>query len=111
MATSLYLKGSESGAKAEDEEWFAADIDVGLKSEKAIDLILQIAVSVTPAVVEVTLDGGTTWSQINSGVALAVDKLYQFDIFAKTNDTVNFRASNTSGTTLDVCYIIGDLDA
>ena len=111
MASQLYVKGTESGAKAQNVEWFAADIDPGVKTEKAMDLILQIAVSVTDAVVEVTLDSGTTWSAINSGIALTTGKLYQFDIFGKNGDTVNFRATNTSGTTLDVCDVIGDLDA
>jgi len=111
MASTLYLKGSETGAKAQNAEWFATDISPGIKSEKALNLILQVSVTVTAAVIEVTLDSGVTWSKLNSGVAISIGELHQFDVFAKEGDTVNFRASNASGTTLAYCYIIGDLDA
>ncbi len=111
MASELYVKGTTTGAKAQNAEWFAADIIPGVLTGKAIDLIVQISVSVTAAVVEVTLDSGTTWAALNSSTALAVGDLFQFDVFAKSGDLVNFRATNASGTTVDICYIIGDLDA
>lgn len=110
MSSGYYNKGVASGLKAQNAEWFAADIDPGIRSEKLMDLILQISVSVTAAVVEVTMDSGTTWSEINQGVAIPIGKLHTFSIFAKNDDLVNFRATNASGTTLDICYIIGNID-
>lgn len=110
MSSALYNKGVESGAKAQNAEWFATDINPGIRSGKMMDLTLQISVSATAAVVEVTLDSGATWSEINLGVALPVRKLHTFSIFAKNDDLVNFRATNTSGTTLDICYVIGDIN-
>ena len=110
MSSGYYNKGVASGAKAQNAEWFATDIDPGIRSEKFMDLTLQIAVSATAAVVEVTMDSGTTWSELNLGVAIPVGKLHTFSIFVKNDDLINFRATNASGTTLDVCYIIGNID-
>jgi hypothetical protein len=109
MTSSLFVKGVETGAKAQNAEWFASDVEVGVQNNKALDFIVQFSVSVTPAVVEVTLDSGTVWSALNSGVAIPVGKLFTFEVFVKQGDLVNFRATNSSGTTVDICYIIGDL--
>lgn len=109
MSSGYYNKGVETGAKAQNAEWFASDIVPGIRAEKIIELTLQISVSATAAVVEVTLDSGTTWSELNTGVAIPLGKLHTFGIFVKNDDLVNFRATNASGTTLDVCYVIGDI--
>lgn len=110
MSSGYYNKGVETGAKAQNAEWFATDIIPGIGSRKLMELTLQISVSATAAVVEVTMDSGTTWSELNTGVAIPVGKLHTFSIFAKNDDLVNFRATNSSGTTLDVCYIIGNIN-
>lgn len=110
MSSALYNKGVESGAKAQNAEWFAADIIPGLRAEKMMNLIVQLSVSVTPAVVEVTLDSGTTWSALNIGTAIPVGKLHTFDVYAKEGDLINFRATNASGTTVDICYVVGDIN-
>lgn len=110
MVSSMHDKGSTTGAKAKDAEWFSEDLVSGLEDEKMINYILQVSVSITNAVIEVTLDGGTTWTKLNSGTAITVGLLHQFDIFAKSTDLLNFRASNVNGTTLDYCYVIGALN-
>jgi len=107
MSSGYYNKGVASGAKAQNAEWFATDISPGIRAEKIMDLTLQIAVSATAAVVEVTMDSGTTWSELNTGVAIPIGKLHTFSIFVKNDDLINFRATNASGTTLDVCYVVG----
>ena len=110
MSSGYYNKGVETGAKAQNAEWFASDIDPGIRPGKLMEITLQISVSATAAVVEVTLNGGTTWSEINTGVAIPVGKLHSFSMFVKNDDLINFRATNASGTVLDVCYVIGDIN-
>ena len=109
MASAYYNKGVETGAKSQNDEWFATDIDPGIRAGKMIELTLQISFSVTPVIVEVTLDGGATWSELNTGVLIPIGKLHSFSMFVKNNDQINFRTPTVSGTTLDICYVIGDI--
>ena len=110
MSSGYYNKGVTTGAKAQNIEWFAADIDPGIRSEKMMELTLQFSLSVTPVIIEVTMDSGTTWSALNSGVAIPVGKLHSLSMFVKNDDLVNFRTPNANGTTLDVCYVVGHID-
>ena len=111
MASGYYNKGIATGAKAQNDEWFATDISPGIQSEKMMELTLQISISVNSVIVEVTMDSGATWSALNTGVAIPIGKLHSFSMFAKTDDLVNFRTPASSGTTLDFCYVIGGIDA
>lgn len=110
MSSAYYNKGVETGAKGQNDEWFAIDIDPGILAGKMMELTLQISLSVTPVVVEVTLDGGATWSALNTGVVIPIGNLHSFSMFVKNNDLVNFRTPTASGTTLDICYIIGNIN-
>lgn len=109
-ASQLYLRVSETGAKAQNVAWLTNDYVPDVDAGKAMRFILQIAVSVTAAVVEITLDG-TNFKALNKGVALNIGQLYQFDVFAKNGDAFNVRASNTGGTTVDIFYLVADLNA
>jgi hypothetical protein len=111
MSSGYYNKGVATGAKAQNVEWFTSDIDPGIRSEKMMELTLQISLSITPVVVEITMDSGTTWSALNTGVAIPIGKLHSFSVLVKNDDLVNFRTPNASGTTLDYCYVIGGVDS
>jgi len=92
--------GESTGAKAQNEEWFATDI-IPTKSAK-----FRTTVSVDAAVtIQVTLDSGTTWNTLNSNVALIADNLYIFDIGVRTNDKFNIRIPTAGGATINVCRI------
>lgn len=108
--TNLYERVTYSGAKAQNAEWGATDYTGLADSGQVEACVLQLAVSVTAAVVEVTFDSGTTWSAINSGTALAVGNLYQFPVYITNGDTFNIRATNASGTTVDTAKLVSDLD-
>lgn len=110
MSSAYYNKGVETGAKAQNDEWFATDIDPGIQPGKMMELTLQISLSDTPVVVEVTMDGGATWSELNTGVVIPLGKLHSFSMFVKNNDLVNFRTPTSNGTTLDICYVIGTIN-
>ena len=107
----MYVRATYSGAKAEDAEWGASDYTGLADTDKSEFCILQVAVTVTAAVIEITLDSGTTWVALNSGVAISVGQLYQFDIYIASGDTFNIRAGNSSGTTVTAgTKLISDLD-
>jgi hypothetical protein len=108
--TNLYERATYSGAKAQNAEWGSSDYTGLADTAKAELCILQVSVSTTAAVVEITLDSGSTWTALNGGVTLATGKLYQFDIYITGGDTFNIRASNSSGTTVDTAKLVSDLD-
>lgn len=102
-------RATYSGAKAQNAEWAATDY-TGLAASDRVELcILQVSVSVTAAVIEVTLDSGTTWAELNGGTAIGTGQMFQFDIYVTGGDEVNFRATNASGTTVDYGLLVVDL--
>lgn len=111
MASALYIRAVASGAKAQNVDWLASGVPPGVKAGKVLKFILQIAVSVTDAILEVTFDDGVTFSKLNEGVALTQGNLFTFDVYVKFGDLFNIRASNAGGTTVDVFLATGDLDA
>lgn len=109
--TALYVRANYSGVKAQNEKWGGSDY-VGLASEtnQCEVCVLQIALSTTSSIVQVTLDGGATWQSINSGVALTVGLFYQFGVFIAGGDLFNVRATNASGTTVVSAKLVSDVD-
>ena len=110
MTSRLYHRVTYSGAKAQNAEWGATDYTPDVAVGKSMNLILQVSVSAA-VIVEVTLDSGSNWTALNSGVAIPIDQLFQFDIFATNGDLVNFRTPTVGGATIDIGYLIADLDA
>jgi len=106
MVTSLHERAIYSGAKAQNAEWGASDC-VGVEQDgKTERCIFQVLVSVTDAVIEFTLDSGTTWGKINNGTAIPVGKFHQFDVYIPGGASFNVRASNASGTTVDEAKLV-----
>lgn len=73
-------------------------------------LLVYIAVSVTGKFYLTRTSGGNTVSEyLNSGIALVAANAYMFTVPWRTGDTVNFRYSVTTGTTLclDVLEVVG----
>ena len=108
--TNMVERASYSGAKAADAEWAATDYTGLAATDRAEMCILQVVVSVTNAVVEVTFDSGSNWYAINDGDALVIGRMYQFDIYITGGETFNIRATNVGGTTVDDAKIVSDLD-
>ena len=111
MASALFVKGEASGAKAQNEEWLGTDFSPGTRLNKALRLILQISLSVQDAIVEITLDGGGTFSALNSGTALTIGNTFTFDVFVKNGDDFNIRTPTGGGTTVVNFVAVADLDA
>ena len=107
MATShIEVVGEAAGTKAQNAEWFAADLSPETLSSDQEASKFRLSVAVSSAVdVQCTLDSGTTWLKINSGNNLIADALYIFDIPVRFGDTFNLRTTNASGTTIRVCRV------
>ena len=106
VATHVEVIGDASGAKAQNAEWFAADLSPETLSSDQEASKFRLSVAVSSAVdVQCTLDSGSTWLKLNSGNSLVADALYVFDVPTRFGDTFNLRTTDGSGTTIRVCRI------
>ena len=97
--------GNETGAKAQNAEWFATDIATG-SDQGSFSSKYRIFLSINAEkVVEVTLDSGTTWIKLNGAAALAANGAYVFDIPTRSGDTFNIRIPDSSGATVNICRV------
>jgi hypothetical protein len=103
-----YVKiiGEASGAKAQNVEWFSADLQEQQVSEQfgASKFRLTLAIS-SEVAVQVTLDSGTTWVYLNASDAIKADSLYMFDVGVRQGDNFNMRTDDSSGTTVRFCRV------
>jgi len=104
----LYERAKALGTFAQNVKWFTPDYVPVAGTSRASDLIVQINSS-TSVIVEVTVNGGSTFNPINSGNAIPVG-FSQFDIFATKEDQVNLRTTDPAGISVD-CRLINDLTA
>lgn len=105
-ASQRYLRGSATGAKAQDVKWLAADYTPDVDAGKVMKFTLQMELA-TAVVIQLTLDG-TNFFDINGGVAVPAN-FQQFDLFAKNGDTINIRTNDVAGVTVNNFYLIADL--
>ena len=103
-----YVKviGEASGAKAQNAEWFSADLQEQQISEQfgASKFRLTLAIS-SEVAVQVTLDSGSTWVYLNASDPLKADSLYMFDVGIRDGDNFNMRTNDSSGTTVRFCRV------
>lgn len=99
-----FPQGSTTGAKAQNAEWFASDLEPFARSIRATKFRVTI-VEDTGVVIECTLDSGSNWFTINSGNALTADSMFSFDILLRVTDTFNIRTPTAGGTTVVVCRV------
>lgn len=103
-----YIKiiGETSGTKAQNVEWFSADLKEQQTSEQfgATKFRVQVGISSTVKIA-VTLDSGSNWLYLNNGEALVADTLYIFDVALRQSDNFNMRTDDSSGTTVKVCRV------
>ncbi len=78
-------------AKNADEEWLSEDITISLSnSNKIAPIVVDFSYDISSNI-QYTLDSGTTWVQLNSGIEL-VGGQSRF-IRVSDGDLLNFRAS------------------
>ena len=81
VSSNVEVIGSASGTKAQNAEWFAADLNPEAISGSEEASKFRITVAVSSAVdVQFTLDSGTTWLKLNSGNSVVAEALYIWDI-------------------------------
>jgi len=91
-------------AKGIDEDWFAEDITVlTSNANRGTTIVIDFSFSIA-AIIEYTLDGGTTFVEFNNGVAVQGGQSRYIRV--TTGNAVNFR-SKASGT-LNRC-IVGEV--
>jgi hypothetical protein len=106
VSTHVEVIGEATGTKAQNVEWFAADLSPETLSGDQEASKFRITIAISSAVdIQCTLDSGSTWLKLNSGNNLVADALYIFDVPTRFGDTFNFRTTNASGTTVRVCRI------
>lgn len=108
-SNSKFIRGDENGIKAQDELWFAENFTPVLDIGEVEDIIIQIIATV-PAVVEITLNGGTDWNVINNGNPIPLG-LSQFEIFTIKSSEINLRTPDAAGIDLRRVQLISRLEA
>jgi len=107
MAETILGTIAAATTKAQNAEWFAADLAPGV--DTAYGSLLFISFSVDAAVgVEVTLDSGTTWVALSDkigGIIFAADQSYLVPQFVRSGDTVNFRIPTAGGADINFCRV------
>lgn len=83
-------------AKAQNVEYFAADLTPVVDTEHASKF--KISLAGTAVDVEFTLDSGTTWLKFGT---LTAQLKTEFEVSVRKGDTFNMRTINASGITLD----------
>jgi len=91
------LKDSVSAlARNADQEWFASDIIPTPADNFASNIIFVFAYSVR-AIIEVSLDSGTTWVNLNNNNKVEAESFNSFEVPVLNIDQVTIRA-DTAGT-------------
>jgi hypothetical protein len=101
--TNYELVGETTGAKTQNEEWFATDLQIYLKPKHCH---FDIGIS-NNSDIEVTFDGGANWADFTKGKQLEVTEEYH--CILKPGDLFNLRATGGSGTTVDHCAIYAEV--
>ena len=103
-----YVKiiGEATGAKAQNVEWFSADLQEQQVSEQFGASKFRLTIGINSEVkVQVTLDSGSNWLYLNGGNALVADSIYMFDVGVRDGDNFNMRTDDASGTTVKLCRV------
>ena len=105
MASTLFVKGTFSGAVGGNAPIFGQDIVPGTRAGKAIDFIVEVTLSAGSANLEVSFDSQATWTPIILTVSTGI--LSSARVLVQTGDAVNFRMS--VGVTISRMVVIGDI--
>lgn len=103
-----FPKGSTSGAKAQNAEWFAADI---VPTDNVNDNARQFRVTVNVAELdagtdnEFTIDSGANWYPLANLVLLTLNRHHQFVISIREGDLFNMRNTSVGGLTVNYCRV------
>lgn len=100
MGSKVIPKGEESGAKAQNAEFFAADLLPTVTADYASKFKLGIVATAGDAI-EVTWDGGSTWELLIGAAELTANKHFEKSFSVRNGDEVNFRCPTSGGITLD----------
>ena len=97
----MALLGATSGSKTVNAEWFVSDLAMPPSNSGTLKMHFSLA---SAAVVQYTLDSGTTWLPMNRGVAFAADEPVVLSFPMGPDALFNMR--QTTGTvTVNICEV------
>lgn len=101
----INARGSASGVKAANAEFFGTDLlpSTG-RGDDPRAFRITIAVSVA-AIIEWTPDSGTTWLSLNQNITLVAESTYAFDVMLRSADQFNMRTPTVGGATVRACRV------
>lgn len=98
MSKSIVLLDTATGAKAQDVEYLASDI------EPENVTTIKVQVSGTAVDVQITFDSGSTWVDLFG--TLTANTYTEQKIAVIPGDQINFRTNNGAGITLDFFRVV-----
>ena len=99
--------GSASGAKAQNAEFFAADITPDIEPDITVGFLISFSFSAA-VTLEQTIDSGSNWSKVhdvNGTSSFNADETYAAIVFVRSVDTFNLRIPTAGGATVDICRV------
>lgn len=95
----ISFRGSETGAKTQNTEFFGTDITPGGNNNRCSLIRVELALSAA-VTLEYTKNSGTTWILALNGDTIAAETGKIFDIVAYDTHTINFRIPTAGGATI-----------
>lgn len=83
-------------ARIVNEEWFASDFAPNVATENSDIIEITFCYSAR-AIIEVSLDSGSTWCKLNNNQKIEAETINTYQIPVINGDLINFRA-DTAGT-------------
>jgi hypothetical protein len=98
----MVLLASTSGAKNAQANWFGSHITVPFANAKRV--ISKINTTTT-TVIAYTLDGGTTWNDVNFSGGISANTDYELVVPMVAGDQFNIRKSTSGNVTVTKCEV------
>ncbi len=91
QADSKPLNNIPAGTSKSTTDWFASDIvPIDLQEDEVGRIRIWVSIDTTD-IVKYTTDGGTSFKAVNSGVALAVNSEFAFDVRVTSTSLFNIQ--------------------
>jgi hypothetical protein len=101
-------RGSTSGSKAQNAEWFASDLSPQVATPYTGTFFLSFSVDSTVGI-DYTLDSGTTWVKLQDdqgSASFTADEAHNgIPIMLRDGDTFNMRIPTAGGADVHFCRV------
>jgi hypothetical protein len=101
----LFQGAAPVGAIAANTSFFASNlvpkisqISGPITPATSSKFVITCSFTVTAPVIQISRDGGTTWSNLNSGTAIPTGNEFNITVMVHNGETINFRTTTSSVT-------------